>query len=42
MDWDEIQVVPSHIMALTDYLLRVYRDETTSHRRGVQSGRRVA
>lgn len=26
MKWDEIQVVPSHIALLTDFLLRTYRD----------------
>ncbi|HWG07873.1 MAG TPA: DGQHR domain-containing protein DpdB [Solirubrobacteraceae bacterium] len=35
MKWDEIQVVPAHITALTDYLLAVYRRETSppAHRR---------
>lgn len=28
MAWDEIQVVPAHIVALTDFLLTVYRRET--------------
>lgn len=29
MNWDEIQVIPAHITALTDFLLTVYRHETT-------------
>jgi DGQHR domain-containing protein len=37
MRWDEIQVVPAHITALTDFLLDVYRRETTSRaRRGAR------
>jgi DGQHR domain-containing protein len=33
MDWDEIQVVPSHVTALTDFLLTVYRRSAPSPRR---------
>jgi DGQHR domain-containing protein len=33
MRWDEIQVVPAHITALTDFLLAVYRRETLPPRR---------
>jgi hypothetical protein len=33
MRWDEIQVVPSHIAALTDYLLATYRREAQSRGR---------
>ena len=33
MKWDEIQVVPAHIGALTDFLLSVYRAQTTSRPR---------
>jgi hypothetical protein len=29
MKWDEIQVVPGHIKTLTDFLLAVYRRQTT-------------
>jgi hypothetical protein len=28
MRWDEVQVVPGHIKALTDFLLTVYRHQT--------------
>ena len=37
MKWDEIQVVPAHITALTDFLLAVYRRETLppAHRRAL-------
>jgi DGQHR domain-containing protein len=31
--WDEVQVVPSHITMLTDFLQAVYRRETASRRR---------
>lgn len=33
MGWDEIQVVPRHITALTDFLLDAYREATASPRR---------
>jgi DGQHR domain-containing protein len=33
LKWDEIQVVPSHITMLTDFLLAVYRRETVSRNR---------
>lgn len=33
MKWDEIQVVPAHIGALTDFLLAVYRAQTMSRAR---------
>jgi len=37
MKWDEIQVVPAHVSALTDFLLTAYRRETTppAHRRAL-------
>jgi DGQHR domain-containing protein len=33
LKWDEVQVVPSHITMLTDFLLAVYRRETVGHTR---------
>jgi DGQHR domain-containing protein len=37
MKWDDVQVVPAHITALTDFLLAVYRRELGKQRRTPQS-----